>query len=121
MKEQVRSAICEFVKEYEKQEAISTKWGEPLEHGFEGKISPKSATFDQKRLKSDWSHRHFAYAVGMGTFGINNMLITRYGCCGRYSTIVTNLNVEPDQPVSEEYCLYKKNGSYGICMKNCPI
>ncbi|MDD3362942.1 MAG: hypothetical protein PHW34_14845 [Hespellia sp.] len=34
---------------------------------------------------------------------------------------MTNLDVEPDQPVSEEYCLYKKNGFCGICMKNCLV
>lgn len=89
--------------------------------GYRGSISPKAATFDQKELKSDWSHRHFAYAAGLGTFGLNNMLITKRGCCGRYSTIVTNLDVKPDAPASEEYCLYKKNGSCGVCVKNCPM
>ena len=90
------------------------------EHGYKAGISPKTKTFDQKKLISEWSYRHFAYAAGLGTFGINNMLITKQGCCGRYNTIVTNLDVEPDHPVDGEYCLYKKNGSCGICMKHCP-
>ena len=88
--------------------------------GAKGGISPKTATFDTKVLKSDWSFRHFAYAAGLGTFGLNNMLITKKGCCGRYNTIVTNLDVEPDAPLEEEYCLYKKNGSCAVCVKNCP-
>ncbi len=89
-------------------------------HGFRADISPKTATFSLTELKSDWSYRHFAYAAGLGTFGLNNMLITKSGCCGRYNTIVTNLNVEPDAPVEEEYCLYKKNGTCAVCVKHCP-
>lgn len=92
------------------------------ELGSRAAVSPKAATFDQKKLISDWSFRHFAYAAGLGTFGMNNMLITKNGCCGRYNTVVTNLDVEPDQPLTgEEYCLYKKNGSCGVCFSHCPV
>ena len=45
-------------------------------------------------LKSNWSQRHIAYAAGLGTFGINNMLITKEGCCGRYNSIVADIPVE---------------------------
>ena len=93
---------------------------ELIQRGYHAAVSTEAATFDQKTLKSNWSQRHFAWAAGLGTFGLNNMLITNQGCCGRYSTIVTNLSVIPDQPVMEEYCLYKKNGSCGICVRNCP-
>lgn len=48
------------------------------------------------------------------------MLITKIGCCGRYSSILSNLDVKPDSPLKDEFCLYKKNGSCGICVKNCP-
>lgn len=86
-------ASADWELAYEETNAMFGKLNEYLihflkKHGFKGEISPKSATFDQKLLKSDWSHLHFAYAAGVGTFGINNMLITRYGCCGRYSTIL---------------------------------
>ncbi len=82
--------------------------------------TPKAATFDQQKLVSDWSHRHIAYAAGLGTFGLNNMLLTKHGCCGRFNTVVTDLDLAPDAPAAEEYCLYKKNGSCGICVKHCP-
>ena len=82
--------------------------------GFKGAVSKEASTFNQEKLISNWSQRHFGYAAGLGTFGINNMLITKSGCCGRYSTVV------PDQPMEEELCLYKKNGSCGICVRNCP-
>lgn len=88
--------------------------------GFKGAVSQEASTFNQEKLISNWSQRHFAYAAGLGTFGINNMLITKSGCCGRFSTVVTNLPLEPDQPIDEELCLYKKNGSCGICVRNCP-
>lgn len=88
--------------------------------GYKAAVSKETLTFDRKRLISNWSHRHIAFAAGLGTFGLNNMLITRSGCCGRYFTIVTNLDVDPDEPLKEELCLYKKNGSCGICVNNCP-
>ncbi len=87
-------------------------------------VIPKAASeFDETKLVSNWSHRHMAYAAGLGTFGINNMLITRKGCCGRFSSIVTNMGPEllpTERPMEGELCLYKANGSCGICLKNCP-
>ncbi|MEG1930292.1 MAG: epoxyqueuosine reductase [Anaerovorax sp.] len=88
--------------------------------GYGGAISKEALTYDQTMLTSNWSHRHFAYAAGLGTFGINNMLITKSGACGRYTSLVTNLDVPWDTPIGEEFCSYKKNGSCGICVKNCP-
>jgi epoxyqueuosine reductase QueG len=69
---------------------------------------------------SNWSHRHAAWVAGMGTFGINNMLITKEGCCGRFGSLVTDLYIEPTPELEEEYCLYKKDGSCGLCADNCP-
>jgi epoxyqueuosine reductase QueG len=78
-------------------------------------------TVDPQHIYSNWSQRHFAYAAGIGTFGLNNMLITEVGTCGRIRTIVTNLPVTPDQPLKEERCLYKRNGSCKLCAQHCPI
>ncbi len=91
------------------------------QNGYHAAVSKQASTFDQEKLISNWSQRHFAYAAGLGTFGLNNMLITKSGCCGRYSTIVTNLDMAPDMPLSEELCLFKKDGSCGVCMKKCPM
>ncbi|WP_027398211.1 epoxyqueuosine reductase [Anaerovorax odorimutans] len=111
---------------YEETNSMFIKLNEHLikklkEKGYNASIAQDSLTFDQKTLKSNWSQRHFAYAAGLGTFGLNNMLITKQGCCGRFSSIVTNLNVETDHPIKEDYCLYKKYGTCGICVKNCPV
>lgn len=89
--------------------------------GYRAAVSKEASTFDQERLISNWSHRHFACAAGLGTFGLNNMLITKTGCCGRLATLATNLDVVPDSPLPTELCLYKKNGSCRICVKRCPM
>lgn len=88
--------------------------------GITARVAPQTATFDREKLISGWSHRHFAWAAGLGTFGINNMLITKKGCCGRYSSIVTDFETEHGSPLKEEYCLFKRNGKCGVCMKRCP-
>ncbi|GEP67241.1 epoxyqueuosine reductase [Clostridium beijerinckii] len=115
----------EWALAYEETNAMFVKLNEYMiselrKLGYHADISPEASTFDQKILKSNWSHRHFAKAAGLGTFGINNMLITSVGCCGRYNTIVTNLDVKADSTLKEELCLYKKNGSCGVCVKHCP-
>ena len=69
--------------------------------------------------RSRWSQRHVAYLAGHGTFGINNMLISDVGSVGRYFSLVTAMDIEPDQPVREERCLWKQDGSCGLCVKRC--
>jgi epoxyqueuosine reductase QueG len=89
--------------------------------GYKAAVAKDASKFPRDTLISNWSHRHFAYAAGLGTFGLNNMLITKSGCCGRYFTVVTNLDVIPDSPLTEELCLYKKDGSCKVCIDNCPV
>lgn len=120
-----RHAAPEWAVAYEE---TNTMFGFINEHligylnkiGYKGKVSEETKTFDQNLLKSNWSHRHFAYAAGLGTFGVNNMLITKSGCSGRYFTLVTNLDVTPDEPMKEELCLYKSKGKCLACVRNCP-
>lgn len=90
------------------------------EMGYEAKVAPEAQVFYRDEVISHWSFRHLAYAAGLGTFGINNMLITEKGCSGRFNTVVTNLDVEPDSPREDEACLWKKNRACGICIKRCP-
>lgn len=88
--------------------------------GYEAKTAPEAAVFYRDEVISHWSFRHLAYAAGLGTFGLNNMLITDKGCSGRFNCLVTNLDVENDEPKKEEACLYIKNGTCGQCMVKCP-
>lgn len=88
--------------------------------GYEGRTASEAGVFYRDEVISHWSFRHFAYAAGLGTFGLNNMLITEKGCAGRITTLVTNLDIEPDAPQQEEACLWKKSGKCGACMTRCP-
>jgi epoxyqueuosine reductase QueG len=85
-----------------------------------GKI-PATHNFDETTLLSDWSHRHVAYIAGLGSFGLNNMLITDRGTCGRFGSIVTDypFGDSATSPVAER-CLYKIDGSCGLCRTRCP-
>lgn len=87
--------------------------------GYKSELIPATHNFDTNKLISDWSHRHVAYIAGLGKFGLNNMLITEKGCCGRIGTTITNLEIEPTVREDREYCLYKYNGSCKKCVKRC--
>lgn len=87
--------------------------------GFESTVIAATHNFKEEELISDWSHRHAAYIAGLGTFGINNMLITEKGCAGRVGSIITDLKLPPTEREDVEYCLYKKDGSCGICAERC--
>lgn len=92
------------------------------EKGYDGAVAPGSLVFDREKVISHWSHRHLVYAAGLGTFGINNMIITKNGCSGRCSSIVTNIGkeeVETGRPLETELCAYKRDGSCGICADRC--
>ena len=93
------------------------KWIEA--NGYQAEIPKEAAAFRKELLISAWSQRHIAYLAGHGTFGMNNLLISDVGSCGRYFSLITTLPVTPDTPVAKERCLYKKNGTCGICLKRC--
>lgn len=88
-------------------------------HGYKAALIPATHNYDQDKLISDWSHRHVAFIAGLGKFGLNNMLITANGCCGRVGTMVTNVPTQPTTRPDGEYCLHKIDGSCGICVKKC--
>ena len=120
-----RLASEQWARAYEETNAMFGKLNEHIiglleDKGYRGAVSAEASVFSTDTLTSDWSHRHIACAAGLGTFGVNNMLITKAGCCGRYNSIITNLDVEPDAPLKEELCIYKRNGGCGLCVKNCP-
>lgn len=88
--------------------------------GAESRDPDAAYCFDRERLVSEWSQRHVAWAAGLGTFGINNMLITPTGCCGRFGSIVTDSALKTDQPLAGELCIYKKTGQCRACVARCP-
>jgi epoxyqueuosine reductase QueG len=82
-------------------------------------ITPATHNFDPEKLISGWSHRHVGYIAGLGKFGVNNMIITAHGCCGRIGSFVTDLRVEADQRSPGEACLYRHDVSCVQCAERC--
>jgi epoxyqueuosine reductase QueG len=88
--------------------------------GYRACSIPATHNFDPISLMSAWSHRHVAYIAGLGTLGLNRMLITEKGCGGRIGSIVTELELAPDERIKGDYCLYLHNGSCSVCLDRCP-
>ncbi|MEG2502181.1 MAG: hypothetical protein RSA73_04140 [Anaerovoracaceae bacterium] len=89
-----------------------------LQPEFKREISTKEG------IASVWSHRHTAYAAGLGTFGLSDGLITEKGKAIR----LTSLIVEADLDVTpktysghHDWCLYYRDGSCKACINRCPV
>ena len=80
---------------------------------------PATHNFDPNKLISDWSHRHAAFIAGLGRFGVNNMLITEAGCCGRLGSFITTAVTTPDPRSNREACLFHLDGSCLKCVRRC--
>lgn len=87
--------------------------------GYDAAKLPLEKNMDYKELKSIWSNRHVAYIAGVGKFGLNNMLITQKGCCGRLGNIVASIKIEATKRSEQENCLYKHDKSCAICADRC--
>ena len=87
--------------------------------GYKSNIMPATHNFDNKKLISDWSHRHVAFIAGLGKFGLNNMLITDKGCCGRVGSFITDLKIKPTKRKNGENCLYKHMNVCKKCVDRC--
>ena len=92
---------------------------ELVKAGYQAAVTPATHNFDPETLVSNWSHRHLAQVAGLGSFGLNNMLLTEKGCCGRLGSLVTDLAIETLPLPFVEHCLYKSKGVCGICVAKC--
>lgn len=84
-----------------------------------GEIPP--VELGERPVISHWSHRHLGRIAGVGTFGINNMMITEKGCAGRMTSFVTEAELNVTPKMKEEQCLAKRNGTCRQCMERCPL
>lgn len=74
-------------------------------------------------IASTWSERHAAYAAGLGTFSLNDALITPKGIAHRLGSVITDLELVPSQRPYHDHrsnCLYYREGTCGACIKRCP-
>lgn len=75
-------------------------------------------------IASTWSERHAAYAAGLGTFSLNDGLITERGIAHRLGSVVTDLPLAPTRHTAPDYrhnCLWYREGSCGVCIGRCPV
>src|SRR4030042_4894503 len=72
---------------------------------------------------SPWSERHVAYACGLGTFSLNDGLITPKGMAMRVGRVVTLLKLTPSEKKYRDHrenCLQFRNEKCGKCISRCP-
>lgn len=69
-------------------------------------------------IASTWSHRHTAYAAGLGTFGLSDGLITERGIAVRLTSVVVEAELPADGRVSEDP--YGWCSRCGACIRRCP-
>ena len=114
----------EWVQAYIETNVLIEKLGHHIKNyletlGFDVAVTPPTHHFDPVNLVSDWSHRHVAFVAGLGRFGLNNMLITQSGCCGRVGSMVTSMKAEADVRPETEACLFHYDGSCLRCVERC--
>jgi len=64
-----------------------------------------------------FSHRHAAYLAGLGTFGLNNMLLTKeYGPRVRFVSVFTTAEIPTGKPMERSLCVRCNR-----CIKACPV
>ena len=81
-------------------------------------------------IASPWSERHYAWAAGHGTFGISGGLITRRGIAHRLGSVVTSVELDPDEREYGDdpfaWCLRSAAAAEGreacgVCISRCPV
>ncbi len=88
-------------------------------------LAPGWARVDDPRvgMASTWSERHAAYVAGLGTFSLNDGLITPKGIAHRLGSVVTEASLPPTpRPYRSlrEYCGFFNERGCAACVARCP-
>lgn len=88
--------------------------------GFDAIYVPRDGYKGIKGLRacmgSFFSHKQAAYYAGMGSYGINGLVLTeKYGPRIRFSSVLTSAEIPSDAPSEKELCI-----KCGRCAENCP-
>ncbi|MDW7711313.1 MAG: hypothetical protein SCH98_12655 [Deferrisomatales bacterium] len=88
-------------------------------------LSPRWKRIDDTPvgIASTWSERHAAYAAGLGTFSLNDALISPRGIAHRLGSVVTDAVLEPTPRTALDYrenCLSCRGEDCGVCITRCP-
>jgi epoxyqueuosine reductase QueG len=96
-------------------------------NGYRATVPDQTPFYEVRQLPngrcSNFSLRHAAYAAGLGTFSLNDGLITPKGIAVRCNSVVTDLNLPPTPRRYASHvanCPFLVNGTCGACIKRCP-
>lgn len=79
-------------------------------------LGPEADIGDYPRLKADFSHKHSAVICGIGTFGVNNLLLAgKAGPRVRLASVLTAAELKYTNTKAESSCI-----TCGQCAENCP-
>ncbi|MGB9939901.1 epoxyqueuosine reductase [Methanosarcina sp.] len=117
--------VKEWIQAKGETDRLITKINETLKaelakEGISAVVPEVIFDYKNKGFDVSWSHRSAAYAAGLGTFGIHQMLITKAGCAGRFGSLVISAKIPPTPRPAEEFCRYKKVEKCLICVDRCP-
>lgn len=89
--------------------------------GYDAAYVPRDGYHGIEGLKKDpssfFSHRHAAYLAGLGTFGTNNVILTKsHGPRVRFTSIITSADLPAGRPMEKKLCIECMK-----CVKECPI
>ncbi len=102
---------------------------EVMAHGILAVAPDVTPMFNKKRYPkvgwaSPWSHRHMAYAAGLGTFGLHDFFITEKGCAHRAASFVVHRRLKPNRERPEDIhagCLHWQGKKCMKCAGRCPV
>ena len=78
---------------------------------------------DLKSFTSNWSHRHMAFAAGLGTFGLTDGFLNPKGMAMRCGSVVTDAVIQATpRRWNDPYgaCLFYQHKECGRCIQRCP-
>jgi hypothetical protein len=75
--------------------------------------------FNEEDLTAGWSHKSVAFVAGLGTFGVNRMLITPAGCAGRFGSMVISAEIPPT-PAGQGVLPVLQRGSVPVLRQQLP-
>jgi len=105
---QLLSNIAVEIRQLMSREGYRCAWEKPTHN------------FDPQLLVSYWSHKHVAFACGVGRFGRNHLLITEKGCAGRIASLVTDCPLEATVDDGERNPFHDCPENCSYCFKACP-
>jgi len=90
-------------------------------------VAPRRAPFFEwintdHGVRVNWSERHVAYASGLGTFGLNGLLITSKGCAHYLGSVVCDVALRPTLRAYDNhvaYCAFFRDKSCRKCIERC--